>query len=76
MPLPYSEDLKWRIIYLHYDCLSKDKIATTLRVSKSLVNKVLRIYKNWGAVTHPWRKVPGVRKTFDRNDMNVCIHSF
>ncbi|CAG8815821.1 24120_t:CDS:1, partial [Dentiscutata erythropus] len=67
MPHPYSKDLKWRIIYLCHDGYSKEEIASTLYVSKSLVNKILRIYQKWGTVVHPWRQVPGPRKTFDRN---------
>ena len=44
-----------------------------LSVSISLVKKVLRLYKKWGTVINPWRKIPGRHKTFDRNDMNVSI---
>jgi len=73
MVFAYSNDLKWRIIYLHYDDYSTLQIANLLYISKSFVNKVLRIYKKWGTVTNPWRQIPGRHKTFNRNDMNVRL---
>ena len=75
MPPTYSNDLKWRIIYLQTDGYSRKKISEILYVSVSLVNKVLRLYRKWGTVTNPWKKVPGRHKTFDRNDMNVGINN-
>ncbi|RIB07623.1 hypothetical protein C2G38_2252515 [Gigaspora rosea] len=71
MPLAYSDDLKWHIIYLYYDNYSISQIMSILYISKGLVRKVLRLYKKWETVTNPWRQVPGQQKTFNRNDMNV-----
>lgn len=71
MPLAYSDDLKWRIIYLYYDNYSISQIMSILYISKGLVRKVLRLYKKWGTITNPWRQVPGQQKTFNRNDMNI-----
>src|SRR5260363_49802 len=51
MPLAYSDDLKWRIIYLHYDNYSISQIISILYISKGLVRKVLRLYKKWGNVS-------------------------
>lgn len=73
MPPVYSNDLKWRIIYLQNDGYSKKQISKILYISISLVSKVLQLYKKWGTVTNPWSKIPGRHKTFDRNDMNVNI---
>jgi hypothetical protein len=73
MPPTYSSDLKWRIIYLKNDGYSKRRISEILYVSISLINKILRLYIKWGTVENPWRKIPGRRKTFDCNDMNVGI---
>ena len=73
MPPAYSNDLKWRIIYLHYDCFSKEQILKFLYISMSLVKKVLCLYKKWGTVTNPWRQIPGRHKTFNQNDMNVSF---
>ena len=74
MPPAYSNDLKWRIIYLQYDGYSKEQISKILYVSMSLVNKVLCLYKKWGTVTNPWRQIPGRHKTFNQNDMNVSVN--
>ncbi len=53
MPPAYSNDLKWHVIYLHYDGYTKEQISKLLYISVSLVNKVLRLYKKWGTVTNP-----------------------
>ena len=50
MPLAYSDDLKWGIIYLNYDNYSISQIMNILYISKGLVRKVLRLYKKWGNV--------------------------
>jgi len=47
------EDLKWRIVLLYYDGYSKKQIAQLLYVGKTLVNKVIHIYKKWGCVVNP-----------------------
>ena len=73
MPPAYSNDLKWRIIYLHYDGFSKEQISKFLYISMSLVKKVLCLYKTWKTVTNPWRQIPGRHKTFNQNDMNVSF---
>ena len=59
MPPMYSDDLKWRIIYLQNDGYSKRKISEILYISISLINKVLCLHKKWGTVVNPWRKIPG-----------------
>ena len=73
MPSAYSEDLKWRIIYLQYDGYSEKEITKLLYVSQSSVKRVLRLYRKWGTVTNPWKQILGRPKTFNRNDMNVGI---
>lgn len=52
----YSNDLKWRIIYLHYYGYSKEQISKLLYFSISFINKVLNLYKKWGTVTNPGDK--------------------
>ena len=74
MPRAYNENLKQRIIYLLYDGYSKKQIEELLYVSTSLINKVFRLYKKWGTVVNPWRQIPERHKTFNRDDMNVCIN--
>ena len=73
MPLPLSEDLKWRIVFLRNDGFSRKKIAQLLYISKGTVNKVLYIYAKWGSVVDPWKKLRGRRKIFNRQEMNVCL---
>ena len=67
----FSEDLKWRVIYLHHDSHSREKIAELLHISKSTVDKVLHIYMRWGTVVNPWQKPSGRHKTLTRNEMKV-----
>ena len=62
MPRSFSEDLKWRVVFLSYDRYSNDKISKLLYISRSFVYKVLKIYSKWGAVTDPWRRIPGRKK--------------
>ena len=66
-----AEDLKWRIILLYNDGYSKKNIAKLLYVGITLVKKVICIYAKWGCVVNPWCCVPGRKKVFSRNDMNV-----
>ncbi|CAI2192326.1 16537_t:CDS:1, partial [Funneliformis geosporum] len=40
MPWKFSEDLCWRIIYLHTEGLLTIEIANTLHMSKGVVNKI------------------------------------
>ncbi|UZO06843.1 uncharacterized protein OCT59_027150 [Rhizophagus irregularis] len=71
MPQEFSEDLCWRIIYLHIDRFSTADIANTLYVSKGFVNKIIRRYNRWACVKNPFKGIPGRRKLFSRADMAV-----
>jgi transposase len=71
MARTFGEDLKWRVVYLYYDGYSRRKIAKLLYISKSVVDKVLQIYTQWGTIVNPWRKPPGRHKTLNRNEMMV-----
>ena len=68
-----AEDLKWRIILLYSDGYSRKQIAKLLYIGETLVNKVIHIYSKWGCVVNPWRRLPGRRKVFNSNDMNVRV---
>ncbi|GET01885.1 homeodomain-like protein [Rhizophagus clarus] len=50
MTRAFSEDLKWRIVFLYYNGHNCKKIAELLYISKTTVKKVLQIYMRWGAV--------------------------
>jgi transposase len=71
MARAFSEDLKWRIVFLYYNGHNCEKIAELLYISKTTVKKVLQTYMQWGAVVDPWKKPPGCNKTLTRNDMKV-----
>jgi transposase len=71
MPREFSEDLYWRIIYLHTDGLSTVDIANTLHMSKGVVNKIKKRYNRWACVKNPFKGVPGRRKLFSRGDMAI-----
>jgi len=73
MPLAFSTDLKWRIVYLYYDGYSKKQIVQILYMSKDTVKKVLKNYRKWGCVIDPWLKKAGHRKTFNGDDMKTSI---
>jgi len=47
MPREFSEDLCWRIIYLHTEGLPITEIANTLHMSKGTVNKIKKRYNRW-----------------------------
>ena len=71
MAYTYSEDLKWRIVFLRHNGYNRKKIAELLCISIGLVNKVWQIYVRWETVVDPWRKPPGCHKTLNRNEMKV-----
>jgi transposase len=71
MPKEYSEDLRWRIIYLYIDGISTIDIANTLYMNKSSVTRIINIYKKWACVINPFKGISGRRKLFNRNDMYI-----
>lgn len=74
MACSFSEDLKWRVVYLYHDGHRRKKIAELLHISKATVDKVLQIYVQWGTVVNPWQKLPGRHKTLTRNEMKVIVN--
>ncbi len=71
MPWGFSEDLYWRIIYLHTDSLFTLDIANILHMSKGVVNKIKKRYNHWACIQNPFKGVSGRRKLFSREDMVV-----
>ena len=71
MPREFSEDLCWRIIYLHTEGLPTTEIANTLHMSKDTVNKIKKRYNRQGCVKNPFKGVPGRRKLFSREDLTI-----
>ena len=76
MPRSLSNDLLWRIVYLHHDGYSNKKIRSLLHISRATVGRVLRIYRKWGCVKDPFIGSRGRRKLFDADDMEVCKLAF
>lgn len=71
MPKEFSEDLRWRVVYLYTDGFSIIDIANTLYMSKSSVTRIINIYEKWACVTNPYKGISGRRKLFSRNDMYI-----
>ncbi|RGB31243.1 hypothetical protein C1646_764296 [Rhizophagus diaphanus] len=67
----FSEDLKWRVVYLYHDGHSHENIAKLLHISKSTVDRVLQVYVKWRMVMNSWQKLPGHHKTLSRNEMKI-----
>ena len=74
MTYAFSENLKWRVVYLYHDGYSRKKIARLLHISNSTVDKILQIYVQWGTVVNPWQKPPGRHKTLTQNEMKVTFY--
>ena len=68
-----SNDIKWRIIYHQLDGFSAKETALRLYIAASTVYNIRRIYDCWGCVTHPFKGYQGRRRTFNPDDLNVCI---
>ena len=49
----FSEDLKWRIVYLYQDRYSKRRISELLYMSYSGICKTLRNFRRWNCVDIP-----------------------
>ena len=71
MPRKFSEDLCWRVIYLQTEGLSTSEITNTLYMSKGVINNIKKRYRRWGCVRNPFKGVPGRRKLFSREDLNI-----
>jgi transposase len=67
----FSEDLKWRIVYLYQDGYSKRRISELLYMSYSGVCKTLRNFRRWNCVDNPFRGASGRKKLFKDRDMKV-----
>jgi transposase len=62
MPAASSDNLKGRIPILHAQGYSIKQICTTLGLKKSLIYRVLKWHKVFGAVSDPFPKTPGRRR--------------
>jgi transposase len=67
----FSEDLKWRVVYLYQDGYSKRRISELLYMSYSGVCKTLRNFRRWNCVANPFKGASGRKKLFKGSDMKV-----
>ncbi|CAG8709060.1 10349_t:CDS:1, partial [Funneliformis mosseae] len=65
----FSEDLKWRIVFLYHDGHNQEKIAKLLHICKGTFKKVLQIYVRWKTVVDPWQRPLRRHKTLTWSDM-------
>jgi transposase len=70
----FSEDLKWRIIYLWIEGFSVNHISRLFYISEKTIYRVLNYYKLWNNVKDLKEQEPGRKKIFDNSDMKVCIY--
>ncbi len=71
MPREFSEDLYWRIVYLHTDGFSTLDISNLLYISKGVINKIKKRYNRWACIKNPFKSISDRRKLFSREDMTV-----
>ena len=72
--MAYHTDLKWRIIYLRMEGFSAKEIESLLRIGKTTVYDVLKLYKRWCCVKDPFKSKSGRRKLFSGKDMKVFMY--
>jgi transposase len=68
-----SEDLCWRVVYLHIDGNNEQDIATILYISQPMVSKIIKIFNKWGHVSNPFKISTGTgrRKTFSPEELKI-----
>jgi transposase len=71
MPRPYSEDLRWRVVYLESENYNKREIAKLLSISIPTVHYILRTFSKWGCVVNPFKEVAGRKKKFSRIELQI-----
>jgi transposase len=71
MPREYSEDLRWRVVYLESESHNSQEISKILFISKSTVNNILKTFAKWGCVINPFKGAPGRKKKFSRKELQM-----
>ena len=70
----FSEDLKWRIIYLWNDGFSAKHISKLFYINERTIYRVIKYYKLWNDIKDLKEKKPGRKKIFNNSDMKVCVY--
>ena len=76
MAKAFSEDLKWRIIYLWLEGFSPKYISRLFYISEKTIYRVVNNYKFWNNVEDLKEKESGRKKIFNNSDMKVYIYYF
>ncbi|CAB4491539.1 unnamed protein product [Rhizophagus irregularis] len=71
MTKAFSEDLKWRIVYLWNDSYSARHISRLFYISEKTIYRVINYYKLWKNIKNPIKANPGRKKSFNNSDLNV-----
>jgi len=74
MTKAFSEDLKWRIIYLWNDGYSARHISRLFYISERTIYRVINYYRLWRNIKSPFKTNPGRKKCFNNSDIKVCIY--
>lgn len=76
MPKGYSDDLRWRIVFLACFCGNTiEEVTRALYVSHSTVERVVSLYQTTGEVT-PAQQRHGPCRTLDESDQLIVLESF
>jgi transposase len=76
MAKAFSEDLKWRIIYLWLEGFSSKYISRLFYIGEKTIYRVVNNYKFWNNVEDLKEKELGRKKIFNNSDMKVYIYYF
>jgi transposase len=68
-----SEDLRWRVVYLHYDGFTLREVSELLKISASTVTRIMKCFQQWRCVVNPLKGQAGRRKIFRGSDMKVSF---
>ncbi|CAB4425908.1 unnamed protein product [Rhizophagus irregularis] len=71
MTKAFSEDLKWRVIYLWIEGFSVNHISRLFYISEKTIYRVINYYKLWNNVKDLKEQEPGRKKIFDNSDMKI-----
>ena len=66
-----SEDLRWRVVYLHNNSYSLQEISELLKISAPTVTRIMKCFQQWRCVINPLKGQAGRRKIFNGSDMRV-----
>jgi transposase len=66
-----SEDLRWRVVYLHYDGFTLREVSELLKISAPTVTRIIKCFQQWRCVVNPLKGQVGRRKIFHGSDMKV-----